>query len=117
MQLSGAVTFAKSMPKLSADDGSAMQAQYQDIRSQQLGPSWTDSLDIMPTCLQERSHDVNERTTKVLPCGSPTDLNASNEGPYPSSPLECAALDSLRFLGISLMPSPLLAVVCGIDSR
>ena len=63
-----------------------------------------------------RSHDANKQTTKILPCESPTDLNASDAGSYPSSPLECAALDSLRFLGISSMRSSLLAV-CGINYR
>ena len=80
--------------------------------------SWTKSLDAMPPTgrdermpsLRTSGHDVNERTTKILSCASPTDLNAANEKSYPTSPLECAALDSLRFLGISLMPCPLLAV-------
>ena len=92
------------------------------MHSPELVSSWTPSLDAMPpTGLEERepslrtrSHAGNERTTKILPCASPTDLNAPNEGSYPSSPLDCAALDSLRFLGISLMPHPLLAV-SGID--
>ena len=57
---------------------------------------------------------MNERTTRILPCASPTDLNASNEGSYPSSPLERKAWGSLRFLGMSLTPHPLLAVR-GID--
>ena len=93
------------------------------MNSQELVSFWTGSLDAMPptgrdermTSLYTRSHDANKQTTKILPCASPTDLNAPNEGSYhPSSPLECAALDSLRFLGMSLAPHPLLAVR-GID--
>ena len=122
-QLSSAVRFMKSMPKLSADEEAAVQA-HQDVHSQELVSSWTVSLDAMPPTglderkpsLRTRSHAVNERTAKILPCASPTGLNASNEESSPTSPLECAALDSLRFLGISLMPCPLLAVH-GIDYR
>ena len=82
---------------------------------QELVLSWTKSLDEMPsTGIIERGHDVNERSTKFLSCASPTDLNAANGKSYPTSPLECAALDSLRFLSISQTRNPLFALR-GID--
>ena len=117
VQLSRAVRFTKSVSKLFPDQA-AVQAQHEATRPQELVSSWSGSLDAMPPTgrddrmpsLRTRGHDANERTTKILLCASPTDLNASNEDSYPNSPLECAALDSLRFLGISLMPHPLLAV-------
>ena len=123
VQLSRAVSFTKSVSKISADEA-VVQAQHQATRPQELVRSWTGSLNAMhPTGREERvpslhtrCHGMNERTTRILPCASPTDLNASNEGSYSSSPLDCAALDSLRYLGISLMPCPLLAVR-GIDYR
>ena len=110
------------MPKLSADEEAAVQARHQAMNSQKLVSFWTGSLDAMPPpgldermpSLYTRSHDANKRTTKILPSASPTDLNASNEESYPTSPLESAVLDSLRFLGMSLAPHPLLAVR-GID--
>ena len=124
VQLSRAVRFTKSMSKLLADEEGAVQAQHQATRSQELVSSWSGSFHAMPPTgrddrmpsLRTRGHDANERTTKILSCVSPSDLNASNGESYPTSPLECAALDSLRFLGISLMPCPLLAVH-GIDYR
>ena len=102
-----------------------VQAQHQATRSQELASSDSGSLDAMPPTgrddgmpsLCTRGHDANERTTKILSCAFPTDLNASNEESYPTSPLECAALDSLRFLGISLAPCPLFAAVRRIDYR
>ena len=120
-QLSRAVSFTKSVSKISADEA-VVQAQHQATRPQELVSSWSGSLDAMPPTgrddrmpsLRTRGHDANERTTKILSCASPTDLNASNEESYPTSPLDCAALDSLRFLGISLAPNPLSAVR-GID--
>ena len=123
VQLSRAVRFTKSVSKLFPDQA-AVQAQHEATRPQELVSSWSGSLDAMPPTgrddrmpsLRTRGHDANERTTKILSCAFPTDLNASNEESYPTSPLDCAALDSLRFLGISLMPSPLLAVR-GIDYR
>ncbi len=122
-QLSRTVRFTKSMSKLLADEA-VVQAQHQATRSQELVSSWAESLDAIPPTrrddrmpsLRTRGHDANERTTKILACASPTDLNASNEESYPTSPLECAVLDSLRFLGMSLMQCPLLAVH-GLDYR
>ena len=119
VQLSRAVRFTKSVAKLFADEEAAVQTQHQATRPQELVSSWAESLDAIPPTgrddrmpsLRTRGHDANERTTKILSCASPTDLNSSNEKSYP---LECAALDTLRFLGISSMQSPLLAV-CGID--
>jgi acyl carrier protein len=82
---------------------------------QELVLSWTKSMDEMPsTGIIERGHDVNERSTKFLSCASPTDLKASSKESRPTSPLECAALDSLRFLSISQMQNPLFALR-GID--
>lgn len=123
VQISRAVRFTKSMSKLLPDEA-VVQAQHQAIHERELVPFWTGSLDAMPPIgLNERTSSfkktspcVNEWTTKILPCASPTDLNASNERSYSSSPLERAAWDSLQFLGISLTPYPLLAV-CGIDYR
>ena len=119
--LSRADRFTKSMSKLLPDEA-VVQAQHEATRPQELVSSWSGSLDAMPPTgrddrmpsLRTRGHDANERTTKILSCASPTDLNASNEESYPTSPLDCAALDSLRFLGISLAPNPLSAVR-GID--
>ena len=81
---------------------------------QELVLSWTQSLDGMPSI--ERVHDVNERSTKFLSCTSPTDLKASSKESRPALPLECAALDSLRFLSISQTRNPLFALR-GIDYR
>ena len=122
MQLSRAVRFTNSMQELSPDEEAAVQAQHQPMASQELVSSWSGSLDATPptglgestSSFNPTSPRVNEWTTKILPCASPTDLNASNEESYTTSPLECAALDSLRFLGMSLAPHPLLAVR-GID--
>ena len=76
--------------------------------------SWTNSLDDMPSTGCTRGHDVNERSTKFLSCASPTDLKASSKESRPTSPLECATLDSLRFLSISQTRNPLFALR-GID--
>ena len=82
---------------------------------QELVLSWTKSMDEMPsTGIIERGHDVNERSTKFLSCASPTDLKASSKESHPTSPLECATLDSLRFLSISQTRNPLFALR-GID--
>ena len=83
---------------------------------QELVLSWTKSLNGMPSTGCTRCHDVNERSTKFLSCFSPTDLKASSEESDPTSPLECATLDSLRFLGISQTRHPLFALR-GIDYR
>ena len=124
MKVARAVHFTKSLPKLSAEEEAAVQAQHELMPSQELVSSWIGPSDTMAsTCFHKRmpssytrSHDVNEWTTHILPCASLTDLNASNEESYPTSPLDCAALDSLRFLGMSQTPHPLLAVR-GIDFR
>jgi hypothetical protein len=87
VQLSRAVRFTKSVPKLLADEA-VVQAQRQAMLSQELVSSWSGSLDAMPSTgrddrmpsLRTRGDDANERTTKILSCASPTDLNASNEG-------------------------------------
>jgi hypothetical protein len=81
---------------------------------QELVSSWTNSLDDMPSTGCTRGHDVNERSTKFLSCASPTDLKASSKESRPTSPLECATLDSLRFLSISQTRNPLFALR-GID--
>ncbi len=86
VQFSRAVCFKKSMLKLLTDEA-AVQAQHQTTRPQELISSWTGSLNAMPpTGLDERTSSfnptsprVNEWTTKILQCASPTDLNASNE--------------------------------------
>mgnify|MGYP001337002717 CR=1 FL=1 len=98
-----------------ADEEAMVQAQ------QELVLSWTKSSDGMPSAeliempsLCTRGHDVNEQTTKFLSYVSPTDLNASSEESHPTSPLECATLDSLRFLSISQTRNPLFALR-GID--
>jgi hypothetical protein len=46
-QLSRADSFMKGMPKLSADEGSAVQVQNQNMHSQELLSSWTGSFDTM----------------------------------------------------------------------
>ena len=96
----------RSTSKFEADKEAVMQTQ------QELVLSWTQSLDGMPSI--ERVHDVNERSTKFLSCTSPTDLKASSKESHPTSPLEGAALDSLRFLSISQTRNPLFAL-SGID--
>ena len=48
-QLSRAVSFTKGMQKLSADEGSAVQVQNQNMHSQELLSSWTGSFDTMPS--------------------------------------------------------------------
>jgi hypothetical protein len=122
MKVSRAASFVRRTQKPSVDEEAAAQAENHAVFEQELVPSWTGSLNAMPPAGREervpllytRGRGVNERTTKVLPCASPTDLNSSNEESYPISSLEPAVLDSLRFLGMSLMPRPLLAVH-GID--
>ena len=76
--------------------------------------SWTNSLDGMPSTGCTRGHDVNARSANNLSRVSPTDLKASSKVSHPTSPLECAALDSLRFLSISQTRNPLFALR-GID--
>ena len=99
----------RSTSKFEADKEAVLQTQ------QELVLSWTKSLNGIPsTGIMERGHDVNERSTKLLSYVSPTDLNASSEESDLTSPLECATLDSLRFLSISQMQNPLFALR-GID--
>ena len=98
----------RSTSKFEADKEAVVQTQ------QELVLSWTKSLDGMPSTGCTRGHDVDERL--LLSYVSPTDLNASSEESDPASPLECATLDSLRFLGISQTRHPLFALR-GIDYR
>ena len=98
----------RSTSKFEADKEAVVQTQ------QELVLSWTNSLDGMPSTGCTRGHDVDERSTKLLSYVSPTELNASSEESDLTSPLECATLDSLRFLSISQTQNPLF-VLRGID--
>ena len=98
----------RSDSKFEADKAAVVQTQ------QELVLSWTNSLDGMPSTGCTRGHDVNARSANNLSRVSPTDLKASSKVSHPTSPLECAALDSLRFLSISQTRNPLFAL-CGID--
>ena len=104
----------RSTSKFEADQEAVVQTQ------QELVLSWTKSLDGMTSTenvgmpsLCTRGHDV---TTKLLSYVSPTDLNASSEESHRTSPLVCAALDSLRFLSLSQTRNPLFALR-GINYR
>ena len=109
-QLSRAVSFTKSVQVSQA----AVQTQHQTTLLQELASSWTVSLDAMPPAGLKRMPSLY--TTKNLSFVSSTDFNASNKDACTSSPLDCAASDSLRFLGMSQTPHPLFAVR-GIDYR
>ena len=98
----------RSDSKFEADKAAVVQTQ------QELVLSWTNSLDGMPSTGCTRGHDVNARSANNLSRVSPTDLKASSEESDPTSPLECAILDSLRFLSISQTQNPLFALR-GID--
>ena len=100
----------RSTSMFEGDEEAVVQAAQQELML-----SWTKSMDEMPsTGIVERGHHVNERSTKFLSCTSPTDLKASSKESHPTSPLECVALDSLRFLSNSQTRNPLFALR-GID--